>query len=69
MFAALSIVIAPLFAWSKLSNDEATSHGESWQIVSLSIGILIFSVTLVEVIRRWFNFMAGEQACRWWWQK
>ena len=50
-----------------LSNGMTQRPFDWWQVPIL-LGMIAFAFALVELARRWFNFMLGSCACLWWWQ-
>ena len=57
---ALSVIVLINFGY-------AYSNGEPlpWSDVAAALGIAIFGTGIVWVARRWFNFVAGSEVCKW----
>jgi hypothetical protein len=58
-------VAIPLIAWSNISAGFDEDQSVDWSLVAIALGMLAGGLLLVEVCRRWFNFMLGSSDCRW----
>lgn len=64
-FAVAWTILIPLIV---IFNFVAASEEGSrlpWELIPVGMGMFAFGIALIELNRRWFNFMLGRQACMW----
>ncbi len=69
VFAPFFTVIILLIAASRLFPTVDGGLADDWRLIPVAIGLALLVWLLAEISRRWFNFMLGEPACKWWWQE
>jgi hypothetical protein len=69
MAAIFLAAVVPLMVTSQFADAHERGAAPPWEQLSIEIGMLLFSMALAEVLRRWFNFMLGNEDSLWRWQR
>ncbi|MEB3414523.1 hypothetical protein VCJ71_00445 [Alteriqipengyuania sp. WL0013] len=59
------LILLPLHGISKFTNAAQRNEPWPWELLLYLSLMMLFGVLLVSGLRRWFNFLAGEEVCKW----
>lgn len=65
MFGFFWVAILPLIVIANFLDAHERGVTLPWKLLPMGIGMLLFGIAIVEVSRRWFNFMLGSDVCTW----
>jgi hypothetical protein len=64
-FLVIWFILIAAITGTNIWNDHAEGKPMQWELVPIAIGMMAFGAALVWLMRHWFNFMLGEELCKW----
>jgi hypothetical protein len=60
-----TLALGPVIVIANFIHASSASQPLPWNQIPLAIGIMLFGTDIIWLSRRWFNFMSGEEICKW----
>jgi hypothetical protein len=66
LFSGVMVLFGIVIAWSSIDGAHAAGEPFPLQDIMIVIGIWAAAFAMMWLSRRFFNFLAGEDVCHWW---
>ena len=65
IFAIVLLLMVPFNVFASFVDAQQQGVAPPWDDLQIGLSILLFGFALLEVSRRFFNFMLGNDTCSW----
>ncbi|GAA4711775.1 hypothetical protein H9L13_02685 [Sphingomonas lutea] len=59
------VIAAPVLVGMNFITAASDGDPLPWMDIPMAVGIVAWGTAIMWLARRWFNFMAGSEVCRW----